>query len=278
MSQAADNLADTDVSLVWRQLSERIDALVSAWEQSNQPPLLADFMPAGPPALRRLTLVEAVKVDLEYRWQNRRFPKLVEEYVARVSRAGRRRRRALRHHLRGVPHSASSRAMPYRSSSTASVFRPGSTSCGGCFELECPEQTSSLVPAERVPTFEVGAADRRFRLALLAGQGGLRHRVSGAAALDAAAGGAQDFARPRLRAADARAARPSAHRARLRSAAVVGPQAAAAVHAVHRRRHAAKTSSSTFARCRPRSAMARPCWTPSIACSRRPASSRRAIR
>src|SRR5262249_1755399 len=38
--------------------------------------------PAGPPAVRLMTLVELVKVDLEYRWIHRRTPRTIEEYVS----------------------------------------------------------------------------------------------------------------------------------------------------------------------------------------------------
>ena len=81
MSQTVRATND-DVSVAWQQLSERIDAFVAAWQKGGEPPAPADFVPTEPPALRRLTLVELIKVDLEYRWQGRRSPKLIEEYLA----------------------------------------------------------------------------------------------------------------------------------------------------------------------------------------------------
>ena len=66
--------ADDLASVLWQQLSEHLDALVAAWA-SGEPPALAQFLPAAPPALRRLALTEAVKVDLEYRWQEPRRPR-----------------------------------------------------------------------------------------------------------------------------------------------------------------------------------------------------------
>ena len=80
MSQTV-RLTEDDASVAWQQLSERIDAFVAAWQKGGEPPAPAEFVPAEPPALRRLTLVELIKVDLEYRWQGRRAPKLVEEYL-----------------------------------------------------------------------------------------------------------------------------------------------------------------------------------------------------
>ncbi len=81
MTDIGGNVAQADASVVWQQLSERIDAFISAWE-AGRPPMLAEYVPEGPPALRRLTLVEAVKVDLEYRWKEPRWHKTIEQYVA----------------------------------------------------------------------------------------------------------------------------------------------------------------------------------------------------
>jgi eukaryotic-like serine/threonine-protein kinase len=58
-----------------------LDKFVTAWEASTAPPDLKTFLPeAG--EIRRLTLVELVKVDLEYRWLNRGCPKRLAEYLA----------------------------------------------------------------------------------------------------------------------------------------------------------------------------------------------------
>jgi eukaryotic-like serine/threonine-protein kinase len=58
-----------------------LDAFVSAWEASETPPDLKPFLPEGG-EIRRLTLVELIKVDLEYRWLNRNCPKRLPEYLA----------------------------------------------------------------------------------------------------------------------------------------------------------------------------------------------------
>ncbi len=83
MTHAVEKL-ETNASLVWEQLGEHLDRFAFAWRDSEAPPAVAEFLPAGPPVLRRLTLVEILKVDLENRWQNRRAPKLVEEYLAEL--------------------------------------------------------------------------------------------------------------------------------------------------------------------------------------------------
>jgi eukaryotic-like serine/threonine-protein kinase len=58
-----------------------LDAFVSAWEAADTPPDLQPFLPQRG-EIRRLTLVELIKVDLEYRWVNRGCPKRLSEYLA----------------------------------------------------------------------------------------------------------------------------------------------------------------------------------------------------
>ena len=64
----------------WTVLSGRVESFVNAWEQGGEPPVLGDYLPADPLPVRRMTLVELIKVDLEYRWIHRRTPRTVEEY------------------------------------------------------------------------------------------------------------------------------------------------------------------------------------------------------
>ena len=70
-----------NATVAWNELAERADALIAAWQGENLPPDLAQFPPAEPLSLRRLVLVELIKIDLEYRWQHHELPKQVEEYV-----------------------------------------------------------------------------------------------------------------------------------------------------------------------------------------------------
>ncbi len=66
----------------WTILSGRVEAFVNAWEAAADPPSLQNFLPAQPPAIRHLTLVELIKVDLEYRWIHRHLPRTMEDYLA----------------------------------------------------------------------------------------------------------------------------------------------------------------------------------------------------
>ena len=64
----------------WDVVAERLEAFVAAWEAGSAPAIAAR-LPAGPPALRRLVLVELVKVDIEFRCGAGGQPR-IEEYVA----------------------------------------------------------------------------------------------------------------------------------------------------------------------------------------------------
>jgi len=68
---------------IWDLLAERVNALVAAWDSSDAAPDLAPFAPAGPPPVRRLGLIELIKVDMDYRQRQGLAGWSVEEYVAR---------------------------------------------------------------------------------------------------------------------------------------------------------------------------------------------------
>ena len=64
----------------WDELARRIEGFLAAWETSDGPPI-ADHVPAEPRELKRLAIVELIKVDLEQR-ACRQLPKRLEEYMA----------------------------------------------------------------------------------------------------------------------------------------------------------------------------------------------------
>lgn len=66
----------------WTVLSGHVEAFINAWEHAGEPPSPREFLPADPPPVRRMTLVELIKVDLEYRWIHRQTPRTIEEYFA----------------------------------------------------------------------------------------------------------------------------------------------------------------------------------------------------
>ncbi|HTI51842.1 MAG TPA: serine/threonine-protein kinase [Planctomycetaceae bacterium] len=69
-----------DTAQVWSILAGQVERFLNVWETGNSPPDLAAFLPTAAPAVRRMTLIELIKVDLEYRWQSRR-PRPLTDYV-----------------------------------------------------------------------------------------------------------------------------------------------------------------------------------------------------
>src|ERR1700730_5634984 len=61
----------------WDVLAGRLDALIQRWEANPDPPALSECLPTGSESLRRLVLVELIKVDLDYRWTNHK-PRTLE--------------------------------------------------------------------------------------------------------------------------------------------------------------------------------------------------------
>ncbi|MBO0698051.1 MAG: serine/threonine protein kinase [Zavarzinella sp.] len=74
----APSPADT-ASRVWDTVAGHLERFAEAWE-AGEPPALFHFAPDGPPAVRRLALVELIKLDLEQRL-NRGMGRPLEEYL-----------------------------------------------------------------------------------------------------------------------------------------------------------------------------------------------------
>jgi serine/threonine protein kinase len=74
------NLDEADAA--WDALAGRLEAFSEAWD-AGQTPAVAEYAPASPPGVRRMTLVELVKYDLERRWQANDHRRL-ETYLAEL--------------------------------------------------------------------------------------------------------------------------------------------------------------------------------------------------
>lgn len=81
-----DSLADApssealEISQVWDELTRHLDRFAQAWDAPGAHPDLRNFLPESPPILRRLALIELIKLDLERRWPNAALRKPLEQY------------------------------------------------------------------------------------------------------------------------------------------------------------------------------------------------------
>ncbi|WP_280299339.1 serine/threonine-protein kinase [Nocardia neocaledoniensis] len=62
------------------QVTDAIERFSAAWREAGTPPALSDYLPAAP-ALRRVSLIELIKIDLVNRWQRGTAPKRLADYV-----------------------------------------------------------------------------------------------------------------------------------------------------------------------------------------------------
>src|SRR5690349_17519436 len=75
------HLTQDAATQVWDALAERIEAFMAGWE-SGELPSIATFLPPDEPlALRRMVLVELIKVDLEQR-ASRSMLRTLEQYAS----------------------------------------------------------------------------------------------------------------------------------------------------------------------------------------------------
>ena len=170
MSQTSNHQAESDVSMLWQQLTEHLDAWIAAWQGASEPPALDAFLPKDPGSLRRLTLIEAIKVDLEYRWQGLRWPKSIEQYQCEfpeLSAEG------------DVPcdiiyeeyHVRKQQGEPVTAQEYCKRFPTRAEELRRLFQLESPEQSATLIPTEPMPVFEPGQRVDDFDLLSSLGKG-----------------------------------------------------------------------------------------------------------
>jgi len=77
------NAEHNDATESWGALAAHIETFLEQWEAEGAPPQLEQHLPAtNAGGLRRLTLIELIKVDLEYRLQHNVPLKQLEEYAS----------------------------------------------------------------------------------------------------------------------------------------------------------------------------------------------------
>lgn len=75
-----DTLVPANAGEVWTRLKQSVASFVDQWLEGEPPPI-EPHVPREPEALRRLTLVELVKVDLEKRSRRREWHKPLDAYL-----------------------------------------------------------------------------------------------------------------------------------------------------------------------------------------------------
>lgn len=164
-----DRLELSSAEQAWEQLSKHVDTLIEAWDRGEVPDL-AQFLPSGPPALRRLTLVELIKVDLEFRWGTHQLPKRIEEYALEFPELEARG---------GVPADLIYEEYHVRRQSGEEVdcheyferFPQQAEELGRLLGLEAPHLTTALFSPERLDEIQAGDRLDDFDLLTQLGRG-----------------------------------------------------------------------------------------------------------
>ena len=171
MSQKPEEVLDSqNPTLAWNLLSERVEALVAAWEAGGEPPELAEFLPAAPSALRHMALVELIKVDMEYRCPRPEHSRRIEQYIDQFPELAERGY---------VPcdliyeeyHLASSLVSQLTRREYFERFPRQADELGRLLGLESPHLSTSVVGAARFEEVEVGDQIDDFDLLTRLGRG-----------------------------------------------------------------------------------------------------------
>ncbi len=176
-------------TLAWNVLSDRVEALVTAWESTAEPPRLADFLPTEPANLRYLALVELIKVDMEYRCQRPEHGRRIEQYLDQFPELTERGE---------VPCDLIYEEYHLRKQSGQKVaaeeyferFPRQATELGRLLGLESPHLSTSIVGAA-LRGNRGRRQHRRFRSADTSRSWGVCHGLPRAAKVDAAHRGSQ---------------------------------------------------------------------------------------
>ena len=80
MNQPPESLSDGDAK--WDILAGHLEAFINEWEANGYGPRLADYLPQATGPMRRMVLIELIKVDLEYRHSSDGPILQLEDYLA----------------------------------------------------------------------------------------------------------------------------------------------------------------------------------------------------
>lgn len=97
MSEGIAPLPAPDREQSWDRITACIEAFVQAWDLALLTPIdseeskslsIQNYLPSEAPEVVSIVLVELIKVDMEYRWQHQRAPKLLEAYAIEFHHVG----------------------------------------------------------------------------------------------------------------------------------------------------------------------------------------------
>ena len=80
MSEPLPHLSSTSSQDSLAALTEVMEQFSDDWESRQAPPELKQYLPETE-SINRFLLIELIKIDLEFRWQQFNFPKRIEEYL-----------------------------------------------------------------------------------------------------------------------------------------------------------------------------------------------------
>ncbi|QDT91896.1 serine/threonine-protein kinase [Gimesia algae] len=80
LSTSEPNQKVSESQIAIDALTEVMEQFVSEWESRQSPPDLKDYVSVADPQ-NRFLLIELIKIDLEYRWQQFNFPRRILEYL-----------------------------------------------------------------------------------------------------------------------------------------------------------------------------------------------------
>jgi len=153
----------------WNALTAQVQAFIQAWEAGPAPPDVAEFAAAAPATVRRLVLLELIKVDLDYRWSRGREPRRVEDYLAAFPELGRG----------GLPcdllyeeyHVRKRAGDPVDPRDFLARFPGQAAELGRLLGLEGPHLSTSLVAKQQLRAVEAAGTIDDFDLFGLLGKG-----------------------------------------------------------------------------------------------------------
>jgi serine/threonine protein kinase len=157
-------------TLAWERLGAQVDAFSRAWSGDDLPPDLAAFLPDAGDPVRRVLLVELVKVDLEQRWLHHGLPKPVEEYAAEFPELGEPAK---------LPcdliyeefHIRSQTDEPPLVDEYFSRFPSHAEQLQRLLDMQTNKTTSTIISGRRAPLIEVGQQVDDFDLLARLGKG-----------------------------------------------------------------------------------------------------------